>query len=79
MHHAPETTRAKHRGDFVKQANQREILCGVNWSYARLYEPYQKLYLSTDIFSPEFEEIQAEPQDVQARVDTFKASQKSKA
>jgi proteasome accessory factor A len=52
----PETTRAKFRGRFVKLANERKILCGVNWSYIQLYEPYQKLFLSTDPMRPEYEE-----------------------
>lgn len=56
MHHPPETTRAKFRGRFVKLANERKILCGVNWSYIQLYEPYQKLFLSTDPMRPEYEE-----------------------
>lgn len=56
MHHPPETTRAKFRGRFVKLANERKILCGVNWSYIQLYEPYQKLYLSTDPLQSDYEE-----------------------
>lgn len=56
MHHPPETTRAKFRGRFVKLANERKILCGVNWSYIQLYEPYQKLYLSTDPLQADYEE-----------------------
>ena len=56
MHLPPETTRAKFRGRFVKLANERKILCGVNWSYIQLYEPYQKLFLSTDPMKPEYEE-----------------------
>ena len=56
MHYPPETTRAKFRGRFVKLANERKILCGVNWSYIQLYEPYQKLFLSTDPMRPEYEE-----------------------
>ncbi len=56
MHLPPETTRAKFRGRFVKLANERKILCGVNWSYIQLYEPYQKLFLSTDPMRPEYEE-----------------------
>ncbi len=56
MHHPPETTRAKFRGKFVKLANDRKILCGVNWSYIQLYEPYQKLFLSTDPLQAEYEE-----------------------
>ena len=56
MHIPPETTRAKFRGRFVKLANERKILCGVNWSYIQLYEPYQKLFLSTDPMRPEYEE-----------------------
>ena len=56
MHLPPETTRAKFRGRFVKLANERKILCGVNWSYIQLYEPYQKLFLSTDPLRSEYEE-----------------------
>ena len=56
MHYPPETTRAKFRGRFVKLANERKVLCGVNWSYIQLYEPYQKLYLSTDPFQVDFDE-----------------------
>ena len=56
MHFPPETTRAKFRGRFVKLANERKILCGVNWSYIQLYEPYQKLFLSTDPLQAEYEE-----------------------
>ena len=56
MHLPPETTRAKFRGRFVKLANERKILCGVNWSYIQLYEPYQKLFLSTDPLKSEYEE-----------------------
>ncbi|GIX06279.1 MAG: Pup--protein ligase [Candidatus Poribacteria bacterium] len=56
MHHPPETTRAKFRGRFVKLVNERKILCGVNWSYIQLYEPYQKLYLSTDPLRPDYDE-----------------------
>jgi len=56
MHHPPDTTRAKFRGRFVKLANERKILCGVNWSYIQLYEPYQKLFLSTDPLQAEYEE-----------------------
>ena len=56
MHLPPESTRAKFRGRFVKLANERKILCGVNWSYIQLYEPYQKLFLSTDPMKSEYEE-----------------------
>ncbi len=56
MHLPPDTTRAKFRGRFVKLANERRILCGVNWSYIQLYEPYQKLFLSTDPLKSEYEE-----------------------
>jgi proteasome accessory factor A len=56
MRHPPETTRAKFRGRFVKLANERKILCGVNWSYIQLYEPYQKLFLSTDPLQPDYDE-----------------------
>ncbi|MCH8294179.1 proteasome accessory factor PafA2 family protein [Candidatus Poribacteria bacterium] len=56
MHHSPDTTRAKFRGRFVKLANERKILCGVNWSYIQLYEPYQKLFLATDPLKAEYEE-----------------------
>lgn len=56
MHSPPENTRAKFRGRFIKLVNNGKVLCGVNWSYIQLYEPYQKLYLSTDPLKPEFEE-----------------------
>jgi proteasome accessory factor A len=56
MRHPPETTRAKFRGRFVKLQNERKILCGVNWSYIQLYEPYQKLFLSTDPLQPDYDE-----------------------
>jgi proteasome accessory factor A len=56
MRHPPKTTRAAFRGRFVKLQNERKILCGVNWSYIQLYEPYQKLYLSTDPLQPEYDE-----------------------
>ena len=52
----PERTRAKFRGKFIKKVNEGKVLCGVNWSYIQLYEPYQILYLSTDPFKPEFDE-----------------------
>ena len=54
----PETTRAIFRGRFVKLANERKILCGVNWNYIQLYEPYQKLFLSADPLQSEYEEGQ---------------------
>ncbi len=56
MRHPPKTTRAAFRGRFVKLQNEEKILCGVNWSYIQLYEPYQKLYLSTDPLQPDYEE-----------------------
>jgi len=56
MHQPPQTTRAKFRGRFVRLANDRKILCGVNWSYIQLYEPYQKLFLSTDPLKSDYEE-----------------------
>jgi len=56
MHQPPQTTRAKFRGRFVRLANDRKILCGVNWSYIQLYEPYQKLFLSTDPLKADYEE-----------------------
>jgi len=56
MHNPPETTRAKFRGKIVKLANKKKILCGVNWSYIQLHEPYQKLFLSTDPLKPKYEE-----------------------
>ena len=56
MIHPPGTTRAKFRGRFVKLVQDRKITCGVNWSYIQLYEPYQKLYLSTDPLKVEYEE-----------------------
>jgi len=56
MSEPPETTRAKFRGRYVRLANDRKILCGVNWAYIQLYEPYQKLFLSTDPLRPDYEE-----------------------
>ncbi len=56
MYHPPETTRANFRGRIVKLANEKKILCGVNWSYIQLHEPYQKLFLSTDPLQSDFEE-----------------------
>jgi proteasome accessory factor A len=56
MRNPPETTRAKFRGHFVKLVNEQKILCGVNWSYIQVYEPSQKLYLSTDPLNPIYEE-----------------------
>ncbi|MFQ6040702.1 MAG: proteasome accessory factor PafA2 family protein, partial [Candidatus Poribacteria bacterium] len=56
MYHPPETTRAKFRSRFIKLVNEKKILCGVNWSYIQVYEPHQKLFLSTDPLEPEFEE-----------------------
>ena len=56
MRQPPKTTRAAFRGRFVKLQNEGKILCGVNWSYIQLYEPYQKLYLSTDPLQPEYDE-----------------------
>lgn len=56
MRFPPETTRAKFRGRFVQLCNEKKITCGVNWSYIQLYEPYQKLFLSTDPLQAEYEE-----------------------
>ncbi|MFQ6043846.1 MAG: proteasome accessory factor PafA2 family protein, partial [Candidatus Poribacteria bacterium] len=56
IHEPPQTTRAKFRGKYVKLANERKILCGVNWSYVQIYEPEQKLFLSTDPLEPDYEE-----------------------
>ncbi len=56
IHKPPETTRAKFRSNMVKLANEKRILCGVNWSYIQLHEPYQKLFLSTDPLVPYYEE-----------------------
>ncbi len=56
VNNPPETTRAIFRGRFVKLANERKILCGVNWNYIQLYEPYQRLFLSTDPLQSEYEE-----------------------
>ena len=56
MRYPPETTRAKFRGRFVQLCNEKKIACGVNWSYIQLYEPYQKLFLSTDPLQAEYEE-----------------------
>ena len=54
MHQPPENTRAKFRGKYVKLANERKVLCGVNWSYIQLYEPHQKLFLMHDPLSQNF-------------------------
>ena len=56
IRYPPETTRAKFRGRFVQLCNEKKIACGVNWSYIQLYEPYQKLFLSTDPLQAEYEE-----------------------
>lgn len=56
MRNPPKTTRAWHRGKFVRLANERKILCGVNWSYIQVYEPCQQLFLSTDPLNIEYEE-----------------------
>ncbi len=79
MHHPPETTRAKFRGRFVKLANEQEVLCGVNWSYIQLYEPYQKLFLMLDPLQPEFEEEDLAPEDFPQAVEVYQAAQKQGA
>lgn len=76
MHHPPETTRAKFRGNIVKQANERKILAGVNWSYIKLYEPYQKLFLMTDPLQSEFEAEDTLPPDFRKDLDEFNARKK---
>lgn len=56
MDEPPKTTRARFRGQFIKLANERKILCGVNWSYIQLYEPGRQLYLNLDPLNPTYEE-----------------------
>lgn len=56
IHEPPQTTRAKFRGKYVKLANEKKILCGVNWSYIQIYEPEQKIFLSTDPLEPDYKD-----------------------
>ena len=76
MHHPPETTRAQFRGKFVKLANERKVLCGVNWNYIQLYEPYQKLFLMLDPFQSEFQAEDIEPEHFQQALDGHNARQR---
>lgn len=57
IHEPPQTTRAKFRGNYVKLANEKKILCGVNWSYIQIYEPEQKLFSSADPLAPDYVEF----------------------
>ncbi|HEX29502.1 TPA: sigma-70 family RNA polymerase sigma factor [Candidatus Poribacteria bacterium] len=57
MDEPPGTTRARFRAQFIKLANERKILCGVNWSYIQLYEPERQLYLNLDPLNPVYEEV----------------------
>ena len=76
MHQPPDTTRAKFRGKFVKLANERKVLCGVNWSYIQLYEPYQKLFLMHDPLQPEFQAEDLAPEDFSQVLEAHQAGQK---
>ena len=76
MHQPPDTTRAKFRGKFVKLANERKVLCGVNWSYIQLYEPYQKLFLMPDPLQPEFQAEDLAPEDFSQVLEAHQAEQK---
>ena len=76
MHHPPENTRAKFRGKFVKLANERKVLCGVNWSYIQLYEPYQKLFLMLDPLQSEFQAKDLAPEDFPQVLEAHQARQK---
>ena len=76
IHHPPNTTRAKFRGKFVKLANERKVLCGVNWSYIQLYEPYQKLFLMHDPLQSEFQAEDLAPEDFPQALKTHQSGQK---
>ena len=76
IHHPPENTRAKFRGKFVKLANERKVLCGVNWSYIQLYEPYQKLFLMLDPLQSECEVEDLAPEDFPQALEVHQAGQK---
>lgn len=70
---APEMTCAKFRGNIVKQANERKILSGVNWSYIQLFEPCQKLFLMTDVLQSEFDSEDTRPEDFQGVLEEYRA------
>ena len=76
IHHPPENTRAKFRGKFVTLANERKVLCGVNWSYIQLYEPYQKLFLMHDPLQSEFQAEDLAPEDFPQALEAHQAGQK---
>ena len=76
MHHPPENTRAKFRGKFVTLANERKVLCGVDWSYIQLYEPYQKLFLMHDPLQSEFQAEDLAPEDFSQALEAHQAGQK---
>ncbi|MCZ6679755.1 MAG: proteasome accessory factor PafA2 family protein [Candidatus Poribacteria bacterium] len=77
MHQPPENTRATFRGKYVKLANERKVLCGVNWNYIQLYEPYQKLFLLDNPFQSEFEAEDTVPEDFQQTLEAYRARQKT--
>ena len=76
MRQPPENTRAKFRGKFVKLANERKVLCGVDWSYIQLYEPYQKLFLMHDPLQSEFQAEGLAPEDFPQALEAHRAGQK---
>ena len=76
MHQPPENTRAKFRGKYVKLANERKVLCGVNWSYIQLYEPHQKLFLMHDPLQSEFQAEDLAPEDFPQALEAHQAGQK---
>ena len=76
MRHPPENTRAKFRSKFVKLANERKVLCGVDWSYIQLYEPYQKLFLMHDPLQSEFQAEDLTPEDFPQALEAHQARQK---
>ena len=75
MRQPPENTRAKFRGKFVKLANERKVLCGVDWSYIQLYEPYQKLFLMHDPLQSEFQAEDLAPEDFPQALEAHRAGQ----
>lgn len=79
MYHPPDTTRAKFRGKFVKLANERKVLCGVNWSYIQLYEPYQKLFLMLDPLQSEVEAEDLAPEDFPQALEAHQAGQQQRS
>ena len=76
MHQPPENTRAQFRSKFVKRANERKVLCGVDWSYIQLYEPYQKLFLMHDPLQSEFQAENLAPEDFPQAIEAHQAGQK---